>query len=101
VALTAEIAGGLAQGCEHRRASGVTSSDISWAQIQSFGGPPQLNPISELLGCTKGLVLQIQNYRISMTQANNRISQRCPGEVPVLTELQKPEASNQTKESLQ
>ena len=43
-------------------------------------------PTNELLECMKGLVLQIQNYRISMTQGNNRISKRSPSEVPVLIE---------------
>jgi hypothetical protein len=34
----------------------------------------------------KGLVLQIPNYRISMTQGTNRISEGCHNEIPVLTE---------------
>jgi hypothetical protein len=46
----------------------------------------QLYPIAELLECTKGLVLQIQNYRISMTQGNNRISERSLIEISVLIE---------------
>ena len=36
-----------------------------------------------------------------MTQGNNRISERSPSEDPVLFVLQKPEASNQTNDSLQ
>jgi hypothetical protein len=41
-------------------------------------------PISERLECMKGLVLQVQNYRISMTQGNNSESERSPSEGPVL-----------------
>ena len=36
-----------------------------------------------------------------MTQGNNRISERSPGGDPVLMVQQKPEASNQTNDSLQ
>jgi hypothetical protein len=35
-----------------------------------------------MLDCVKGLVLQIQNYRISTTPGNNKISERSPSEVP-------------------
>jgi hypothetical protein len=42
--------------------------------------------IGELLECVKGPVLQTQNYRISVTRGNNRISERSPREVPVLME---------------
>ena len=45
---------------------------------------PNIYPIYELLECVKVPVLQIQNYRISMTQGNDRISERSPSEVPVL-----------------
>ena len=66
-------------GQESRRASRLTSSDTSQAQIQGFElAHPNIYPINELLECMKGLVLQIQNYRISMTQGNNRISERNP-----------------------
>ena len=41
-------------------------------------------PIEELLECMKGSVLQIQNYRVSMTQGDNRISKRSPSEGPIL-----------------
>ena len=41
--------------------------------------------IDEQLECMK-LVLQIQSYRISMTQGNNRVSKGSPSEVPVLIE---------------
>ena len=60
-----------------------------------------IHSISELLECMKGLVLQIQNFRISMTQGNNRIFKRSPSEVPVLIIQQKLEASYQINESLQ
>ena len=59
-------------------------SDTSQAQIQDF---ELICPnISELLEYMKKLVLQIQSYRISMTQGNNRISERNPNEIPVLLE---------------
>ena len=45
---------------------------------------PNIYPIDELLKYMKGPVLQIQNYRMSMTQGNNRISEKSPGEVLVL-----------------
>ena len=38
---------------------------------------PNIYPIME---CMKKPVLQIQNYRISMTQGNNRISEKSPSE---------------------
>ena len=43
-------------------------------------------PINELMELMKRPVLQLQNYRISMTQGNNRISERGPSEVPVSME---------------
>ena len=43
-------------------------------------------PIDELLECMKGLVLQMQSYRRSIKQGNNRISKRSPSEVQVLIE---------------
>ena len=42
---------------------------------------PNIYPIHELL--EKGPTLQIQNYRISMTQGNNRLFKENPTEVPV------------------
>ena len=62
---------------------------------------PNIFLINELLECTKKLVLHIPNYRISVTQGINRMSERNPSEVLVLTEKQKPEVSNQTSDSLQ
>ena len=89
-------------GQESRRASRLTSLDSSQAQIQGFElAHASTYPIEELLECMKGSVLQIQNYRVSMTQGDNRISKRSPSEGPILIELQKPEASDQTNESLQ
>jgi hypothetical protein len=55
--------------------------DISQAQIQCFK-LVYLNPVDELQECIERLVLQIQNYRISMTQGSNRISERIPSEIP-------------------
>ena len=47
---------------------------------------PNIYPTDELLECTKEAVLQFQNYRISMTQGNNRISERSLIEISVLIE---------------
>ena len=75
----------------------LTSSDTSQAQIQGFElAHPNIYPTDELLECTKEAVLQFQNYRISMTQGNNRKSERSSSEDPALIVKQKPEASNQT-----
>ena len=41
---------------------------------------PKIDLIYELLERVKGLALQIQNCRISMTQGNNRITERKTGE---------------------
>jgi hypothetical protein len=41
---------------------------------------PNIYPICELLELVKGLVLQNQSCRISMTQGSNRISKRSPNE---------------------
>ena len=88
--------------CESGRTGQLTSSDTSQAQIQGFElAHPNIYPTSELLECMKGLVLQIQNYRISMTQGNCRISEWSPCEVPVSRDYQKPEALYQTNKSLQ
>ena len=67
------------------RVGGLTSSDTSQAQIQGFElAHPNIYPMDELPECIKRLVLQIQNYRVSMTQGNNKISERSPSEVSVL-----------------
>lgn len=54
---------------------------------------PNIYSIDELLKCVKGLVLQIPNIRISMTQGNKVVFQRIPSDIPVLEpqiEYQKP-----------
>ena len=67
--------------------SGRASSDTSQAQIHSFeSAHPNIYPIYELLVHMKGPFLQIQNYRISMTQGNNKVFERSPSEVSVLME---------------
>ena len=43
-------------------------------------------PIDELLEHMKGLVLQIQTHRVSMTYSNKWISERSSSEVPVFIE---------------
>ena len=52
--------------------------DLNWeAQTQGVKlAHPNIYPIYELPECVKGLVLQIQSCRISMTQGNNRTSIR-------------------------
>ena len=47
---------------------------------------PTYNCIYELLEHMKGLVLQSQSDRISVVQGNNRVSEKSPGEDPVLIE---------------
>lgn len=43
--------------------------------------------MDELLECLK--VLQMQNYRVSMTQGYNKICERSPSDVPVLRDSQR------------
>lgn len=47
---------------------------------------PNIYSIDELLEHIKGLVLQVQNFKLPMTQDNNRISRRYPSESPLLIE---------------
>ena len=72
--------------CGGSTAAVLTSSDPSQAQVQAFAlAHLNMHPITdELLEFMKRLVLQIQNYRIFMTQGNSRISEMCSGEDPVL-----------------
>lgn len=61
-------------GHESQKEGSLTSSDASQTKIQG-SELPYLNiyHMSKLLECTTGLVLQIQNYKISVTQAKNQI----------------------------
>ncbi|ERE69438.1 small conductance calcium-activated potassium channel protein 2 [Cricetulus griseus] len=64
-----------------RRAGLLTNPGTTQAQIQGFvlahpNNHPNTYPIYELLKCAKGLVVQNQSFRISMTQGNSRISKR-------------------------
>lgn len=69
----------------HRIASRLTSSATIQVHIRGFElAHPNIYPIYELLEHVKGPVLQIQSFRISMTQGNNRITKRSPGEDTVL-----------------
>ena len=69
------------------RANGLTRSNTSQAQIQDFElAHPNIYPIDELLEYMKGLVLQIQTHRVSMTYSNKWISERSSSEVPVFIE---------------
>lgn len=80
-----------------RSAGRLTNSATTQAQIQdSEMTHHDISPIHELLVFMKGLVLQNQSCRVSMTQGNNRTSEKSPGEDLVLIVYQKPEASNQT-----
>ena len=75
----------------------MTNSITTHGQIQALGlAQPNIYSIYELLVNMKMLVLQIQKYRISMTQGNNRVSEKGPREGPVFIVHQKPEASDQT-----
>lgn len=52
----------------HRGARGLTGSETSQVEIQGFKlAYPNIYPMDELMVCMKGSVLQIQNYRITMT----------------------------------
>ena len=62
---------------------------------------PNIYIICKGLGIKQGPVLLFQSCRISMTQSNNRITGRSPGEHPVLMVSEKPKVSNQTNDSLQ
>ena len=71
--------------CRCRRAADLTSSFTFQTQIQGFElAYPNIYPVYELLELLKGLDLQIQRCRISMTQGNNRISRKRPSEDLVL-----------------
>jgi hypothetical protein len=50
---------------------------------------PQTYIICELLGCMKGLLVQIENCKISLTQGNNRITRRSSTELLLLMVSQK------------
>ena len=65
------------------------------AQIQGLDlAHPKIHIICELLEPVKGSILQIQSCRISMTQDNDKITGRSPGEAPTLMVSQRPETSN-------
>jgi hypothetical protein len=67
------------------RTGRLTSADNFQFQIQMLKlAHPNIYPIEELWEDVKVLVLEIQTYRISMTQGNGRISERSPSEVPLL-----------------
>jgi hypothetical protein len=78
------------------RAGRLTNSALS----QGFElACPNIYLLYELLELVKESILHIQSCRISMTQGNNRVSERSAGENPVLIMRWKPEASNQTSDS--
>jgi hypothetical protein len=61
--------------CGYRAAGGLTNSATTQAQTQCFElAHVNIYPIYELLEGVKGL--QIQSCRISMTQSENRLSER-------------------------
>ena len=62
--------------------------------------PPQNLSHLQMVGTCEMAGLLFQSVRVSTTQGNNRINRRSPGEDP-MTVSQKPEASNQTADSLQ
>jgi hypothetical protein len=70
--------------CGHRGDSKLTNSATSQALVQVFElVHPKLYPIYDLLEWMKGLSLQIQSCRISMTQSHNKTPERRPDEDPV------------------
>jgi hypothetical protein len=87
-------------GC--RRTGSLFNSATTQAKIQGFEyAHPNTYLKYKLLERMKGVVPQNQCFRISMTQGNNKISERNPGENSVSIVYQKSEASNQTNDSLQ
>lgn len=79
------------------RAGELTNSAPTQAQNQDYEfANPNIQTIYVLLEHIKRLVLQIQSYRISMTQWNSKMSQRSPSVVPA-----EPEVLNKTNDSLQ
>jgi hypothetical protein len=61
----------------YRRAGGQTNSAITQAQVYDFElSHPNIFPIYDLLEYVKGLGLQIQSCRFSMTKGNNSISEK-------------------------
>lgn len=63
---------------------GMINLATSQVQIECFEWAyPNINPICDLLEFVKGLVLQIQSYRISINQGNNRITGSKPYKVPL------------------
>jgi hypothetical protein len=68
----------------HRTTGGLTNSATTQGQIQGFGlAHTNIYLIYKLLDCMKGQVVQNQSCRISITQDNNGMSERHPGESPV------------------
>ena len=62
-------AGELVRCCGYKKVGGLINSATFQAQIQGFElAHPNIYPIYELLECVKGLVLQNQSCRTSVTQ---------------------------------
>lgn len=63
----------------------MTNSAATQDQVQGFElADPNMYLIYELLEHKKGLFIGIQSCRISMSQGNNKMSQKSPSEDPVL-----------------
>lgn len=78
--------GELAPRCGCREAGEPTNLATTQTQTQGFElAHPNTYPTYDLLANVKGLVLQKQNFGISMTQDNSRMSRRSPVEGPALT----------------
>lgn len=72
-------------GVRSRRTGQLTNSATSQAQVYGFElGNLNIYTVYDLLEFMKGLALQTQSCRTSMTQGNNTISKRSPSEVPIL-----------------
>ena len=71
--------------CGFGRAGWLTNSATIQAQNQGFELPhPNIYPIYELPELMKEPVMQIQSFRISMAQGNDKIPKGIPSEDPVL-----------------
>jgi hypothetical protein len=68
-----------------QRPAGCPSQIPLWPRLRALNWPtPTSTPW--ILGCIKGSVLQIQNYRTSMVQSNKMISEGSFRDVPVVIE---------------
>ena len=63
------------------KSTAVNKQKLMTGQAQNQGYElvhTYIHPICDMLEQVKGPVLQTQSFRILFTQANNRVSKRCP-----------------------